>query len=311
MIVSASRRTDIPTYYSDWFFNRIKAGYVLVRNPINFHQVSKISLSKDIVDGIVFWTKNPIPMMGRLGEIKDYPYYFQFTLTAYGKDVEPNIPSKYEHIIPAFQQLSRQIGKERVVWRYDPIFLNNIYTMEYHCRYFEALANRLYPYTNQCTVSFIDYYQKTQRNTKSLHIVEMSLDQKLELMEKFSFIASKYGLAMDTCAEEIDLSQFGIRHAHCIDKRRLEKIGGFALNLEKDKNQRLECGCMASVDIGMYHTCKNGCLYCYANVNDKTAYKNFEKHNKNSPLLYGELMAEDVVKERKLTSCQNGQLQFF
>ena len=311
MIVSASRRTDIPTYYSDWFFNRIKEGYVLVRNPMNFHQVSKISLSKDIVDGIVFWTKNPIPMLERLDEIKDHPYYFQFTLNAYGKDVEPNVPSKSEYIIPAFRSLSRKIGKEGVVWRYDPIFFNDVYTMEYHCKYFEALVNQLYKYTDQCTVSFIDYYKKTQRNTKPLHIVEMSLEEKFELMERFSFIAAKYGLPINTCAEEIDLSKFGITHAHCIDKKRLERIGGFPLNIEKDKHQRLECGCMASVDIGMYHTCKNGCLYCYANFNEKTVCDNFARHDKKSPLLYGELTSKDVVRERRLTSCKSCQLNFF
>ena len=116
MIISASRRTDIPAYYSDWFFNRIKEGFVLVRNPMNFHKVGKVRLSPEVVDGIVFWTKNPVPMMDRLDEIGDYPYYFQFTLTSYGKDVEPNVPSKNEVIIPAFQKLSRKIGRDRVVW---------------------------------------------------------------------------------------------------------------------------------------------------------------------------------------------------
>ncbi len=311
MIISASRRTDIPTYYSDWFYSRIKDGFVLVRNPMNIHQVSKISLSSDVVDGIVFWTKNPIPMMTKLDEIKDYSYYFQFTLNAYGKDVEPNVPSKNEIIIPAFQKLSQKIGKDKVVWRYDPIFFNENYTMEYHCKYFEALANKLYKYTDKCTVSFIDYYRNTERNTKPLNIVNASLEQKLELMEKFSVIASNYGLPIDTCAEGIDLSKFGITHAHCIDKERLEIIGGYPLDVEKDKNQRLECGCIASIDIGMYNTCKNGCLYCYANYSAKTVHNNFGKHNVNSPLICGELTEEDIVKERPATSFKNCQMNLF
>mgnify|MGYP002798469658 FL=1 len=132
MIISASRRTDIPTYYSEWFFNRLKEEYVLVRNPMNIHQISKISLSPNVVDGIVFWTKNPIPMLNRIAELKKYNFYFQFTLNAYGKDVEPKIPSKKEVIIPAFQKLSEIVGKERVVWRYDPIFFNKKYTVDYH-----------------------------------------------------------------------------------------------------------------------------------------------------------------------------------
>lgn len=278
---------------------------------MSIHQVSKISLSTDVVDGIVFWTKNPIPMMDRLDEIKEYPYYFQFTLNAYGKDVEPNVPTKNEIIIPAFQKLSKKIGKDKVIWRYDPIFFNETYTLEYHCKYFEALANKLHNFTDKCTVSFIDYYRNTQRNTKPLNIISASNDQKFELMEKFSDIASLYGLKVDTCAEGINLDQFGITHAHCIDKDRLEKIGGFSLNVDKDKNQRLECGCIASVDIGMYNTCKNGCLYCYANYSQKTVQNNFGKHNVSSPLISGELAENDVVKERVEKSCRNCQMNLF
>ena len=155
MIISASRRTDIPTYYSNWFYNRIKEQNVLVRNPMNIHQVGKIDLSPDVVDGIVLWTKNPVPMMPRLSELERYNYYFQFTLNAYDLDVEPNIPSKNEIIIPAFQKLSQMIGREKVIWRYDPIFFNNKYTMEYHCKYFEVLAEKLSDYTEKCTVSLV------------------------------------------------------------------------------------------------------------------------------------------------------------
>ena len=144
MIISASRRTDIPTYYSNWFLNRVKAGYVYVRNPMNAHQ---ISFSPEVVDGMVFWTKNPIPMLDKLDALKDYMYYFQFTLNSYGVDVERNIPSKNKVIVPAFQRLSDLIGPDRVIWRYDPIFLSETYTMDYHIRYFEELAKRLYPYT--------------------------------------------------------------------------------------------------------------------------------------------------------------------
>ena len=138
MIISASRRTDIPAYYSDWFYNRIREGFVCVRNPMNFHQVSRISLSPDVVDGIVFWTKNPLPLMPRLEELRAYPFYFQFTLTPYGKDVEPGVPNKNDVILPAFQELSRQIGPERVIWRYDPILFTDHYTMDYHITSFSA-----------------------------------------------------------------------------------------------------------------------------------------------------------------------------
>ena len=311
MIISASRRTDIPTYYSDWLYNRIKAGYVLVRNPMNIHQVSRISLSPDVVDGIVFWTKNPVPMMERLDELQDYSYYFQFTLNAYGKDAEPNVPSKSEVIVPAFRKLSEKIGKDRVIWRYDPIFFNEKYTMDYHVKYFELLASKLCGCTEKCTVSFIDFYRNTERNTKTLNITAPTEDEKTELMRRFSEIAGRYGLYIDTCAEDINLEKFGIRHARCIDKERFERLSGYSLDVGKDKNQRPECGCAASIDIGAYNTCKNGCLYCYANFNSTLVLRNYGLHDPLSPLISGEVGDDDVIKDRKVKSCKNCQLNWF
>ena len=159
MIISVSRRTDIPSYYSEWFFNRLKDGYAYVRNPMNPHQISEVSLSPDVVDGIVFWTKNPTPMLNRLDELQDYTYYFQFTLTPYGVDIEKNIPSKNKIVIPTFQKLSTLIGKDRVIWRYDPILLNDKYTLQYHMKYFRVLCDKLAGYTEKCTISFLDLYK--------------------------------------------------------------------------------------------------------------------------------------------------------
>jgi len=141
MILSVSRRTDIPNYYSEWFYNRIREGFLYVRNPMNPHQISKISLSSDIVDCIVFWTKNPANMMPRLDELQNYKYYFQFTLTGYGKDIEPNIPNKRKDLIKTFQNLSERIGSEKVIWRYDPILLNEKYISEYHIKAFKEIAS--------------------------------------------------------------------------------------------------------------------------------------------------------------------------
>jgi hypothetical protein len=311
VIISASRRTDIPTYYSEWFYHRIKEGYVLVRNPMNIHQIGKISLSPDVVDGIVFWSKNPAPMLDRLDELQDYTYYFQFTLNPYGKDVEPNVPSKNDVVIPVFQKLSRRIGKEKVIWRYDPILLNKKYTIKYHLKYFDLLASKLADYTEKCTVSFLDYYKKTEKNTQPLNIVKPTFEQKVELMQRFSEIAKKYGLSIDTCAEDIDLDKFGIHHARCIDKERLERLGGYRLDIEKDKNQRAECGCVASIDIGAYNTCKNGCLYCYANDSSEVVGKNWLQHDPTSPLLFGKVDKEnDIIKIRSMRSCRDCQLHF-
>lgn len=310
MIISASRRTDIPTYYSEWFFNRIKAGYVLVRNPMNAHQISKINLSPDVVDGIVFWTKNPIPMLDKLDLLTDYMYYFQFTLNAYNQDVETGVPLKNNIVVPAFQKLSDIIGPDRVVWRYDPIFLNETYTAEYHIRYFEKLAKRLAPYTKKCTISFLDFYRNTEKNIAGLSIQKFTPEVQEFLAKNLSEIAYSYGLKMDTCAEGIDLQKFGIDHARCIDDRLFGKLLHCPLKVGKDKNQRLECGCIESLDIGAYNTCRNGCRYCYANYSTKTVCTNAGKHNPESPLLIGEIGSEDKITERKMHSCIENQIQF-
>ena len=194
MIISASRRTDIPSFYSDWMFNRLEEGYVCVRNPMNIHQISRISLSPDVVDGIVFWTKNPTPMLERIHELDKYIYYFQFTLNSYGKDVERNVPSKNNVIIPTFKKLSSIIGKERVVWRYDPILINEHYTIEYHKKYFQKLCERLCNYTEKCTVSFVDLYKNAKRNIKSLNIHVPSIDEVFDLMSFFSKIGKEDGI---------------------------------------------------------------------------------------------------------------------
>lgn len=310
MIISASRRTDIPTYYSEWFFNRIKAGYVLVRNPMNAHQISKINLSPDVVDGIVFWTKNPIPMLDKLDLLTDYMYYFQFTLNAYGQDVETGVPLKNNIVVPAFQKLSDIIGPDRVIWRYDPIFLNETYTAEYHIRYFEELAKRLAPYTKKCTISFLDFYRNTEKNIAGLSIQKFTPEVQEFLAKNLLEIAYSYGLKMDTCAEGIDLQKFGIDHARCIDDRLFGKLLHCPLKVGKDKNQRLECGCIESLDIGAYNTCRNGCRYCYANYSTKAVCTNAGKHNPESPLLIGEIGPEDKITERKMHSCIENQIQF-
>lgn len=311
MIISASRRTDIPSFYSDWFFNRIKEGYVYVRNPINIHQVGKVILSSDVIDGIVFWTKNPLPMINRLDEINDYIYYFQFTLNSYSKDIEPNIPSKKDVIIPTFKKLSQKIGKDKVIWRYDPILFNEKYTVDYHLKHFKTLANKLAGYTEKCTISFLDLYKNTQQNTASLRITNPTLHQKEEIMQQFSEIAKASGIYIDTCAEDIDLSKFDIQHASCIDKERLERLGGYRLIIDKDKNQRSACGCVTSIDIGAYNTCKNGCLYCYANFNPNIAFNNYLMHDIHSPLLFGAISDADVIKDREIKSCRDCQMRFF
>lgn len=284
MIISASRRTDIPAFYSDWFFNRLKEGFVEVKNPFN-SKVRSISLKPNDVDCIVFWTKNPLPMLGRLDELKDYEFYFQFTLNPYSRDIEPNVPSKGGNLINTFKELSDRIGKERLIWRYDPILITEKYSAQYHIEWFEKLAESLNGYFDSCTISFVDSYTKMEKRFQENGIRELSEEEMLQIAESFSTVSKKMNFTINTCAEKADLSRFGIGHACCIDRGHIEELTGRLLDLKRDKNQRPECGCCESVDIGVYNTCMYKCAYCYANGTDKTIEKNFKKHNASSACL--------------------------
>lgn len=308
MIISASRRTDIPNYYSDWFSHRIKEGFLYVRNPMNVHQISRINLSPEVVDCIVFWTKNPEPMMKRLEEFKDYHYYFQFTLTCYGRDIEPNVPHKKEKMIPIFQRLSDKLGGKRVIWRYDPIIFTDTYTREYHVKAFEQIAEALNGHTRKCVISFVDVYAKNRKNMNALHTYELKEEKLKSFAKQLSEIAHGNGIEISTCAEYMNLSDCGIVHNCCIDKDLIEEIIGYRIKTGKDKNQREGCGCIESVEIGSYDTCRNGCKYCYANRGWELVDRNCLQYNVNSPLLCGELSDEDRVTERKVRSLRDGQL---
>lgn len=300
MIISASRRTDIPCFYSDWFFNRLKEGFLYVRNPMNARQVSKILLDKNSIDCIVFWTKNPKPMLSRIHELENYPFYFQFTLTGYGNDIELTLPDIRTELIPTFINLSKRIGRQRVILRYDPIFLNERYTLEYHCKAFEEITSKLSGYTNCVVISFLDWYTKIDKNMRKQRIRIPKEEEIRYIAKQFGEIARKNHMKIVTCAEKFDLSDYGIGHSSCIDKELIESITGRSLSVKKDKNQRLECGCVASVDIGTYNTCLNGCTYCYANVSREIIERNYHGYDKESPILCSQVNEEDKITLRKL-----------
>ena len=301
MILSVSRRTDIPAFYSDWFFNRLREGFVYVRNPMNIHQVSKITLSPELIDCIVFWSKNPKPMLSRLNELKGYMYYFQFTINPYDTRMEVSVPKK-EAIIKTFKALSEKIGKKRVIWRYDPILLTERMDMEYHIRYFGEIAKRLQGYTDTCVISFVDLYKKTQNNLKGTKARELTLNEMTELAAKLFMVAYQYGITIQTCAEEIALESVGIKHGQCIDNVLIEDLLGVKLVVGKDPNQRKECGCVQSIDIGEYNTCAHGCKYCYANFKENMVERNRAAHHPDSPLLVGDLGPNDKLTNRKMFS---------
>lgn len=312
MIISASRKTDIPAFYSEWFINRIKEGFVYTRNPMNAHQISKISLNPEVVDCIAFWTKNPIPMIPHLDELKDYNYYFQFTLTGYGRDVEVNLPDKKKELLPAFQEISKKIGAERVIWRYDPIAINERYTQEVHLHAFEQIAEALNGYTEKCVISFVDFYQKIQKNMNDLNVRDLSAESMTDLAKKMYEIATVNDMKLATCAERIDLSSIGIEHNACIDKNVIEKICGGRLKAKKDPSQRPECQCVESRDIGTYNTCGHGCRYCYANYSPKTVKDSMAKYDPNSPILCDSINEGngDVINEVKAKSILDRQMSF-
>lgn len=305
MIISASRRTDIPSYYSEWFVNRLKAGEVLVPNPYNRKKISRIPLSPDTVDCIAFWTKNPEPMIPRLKEIErlGYQYYFQMSVTAYGKALEENVPS-VEESIATFVLLSERLGKERVDWRFDPIILNKDYTCAWHMEQFEMMCDWLHKYTTRCIISFVDNYKD---NT----FTESEQEEMMEAAEGISKIAGKYGLSMFTCAEKINLEKYGIRHGACIDKEKIRQVIGYKLDLRKDPGQRRECGCVESIDVGMYDTCVNGCRYCYATGSLESAQRKNGQHDPKSPLLIGHLKGDETIVDRRVQSSRDVQMSLF
>lgn len=307
MILSVSRRTDIPAFYSEWFFNRIKDGFVYVRNPMNRHQISKIKLSPALIDCIVFWSKNPRPMLNKLDLLKDYMYYFQFTINPYNIGMEVGVPKK-DTIIETFKQLSEKVGPKRVIWRYDPILLSNEVDIAYHLKYFEVIASRLKGYTTTCVISFVDQYKKTQRNLRNTTARVPHCNEMVLLAIEIVKIATTYGIKVQSCAEEIELVQMGIQHGRCIDNILIEDLLGTKLIVSKDKNQRLECGCVQSIDIGEYNTCSHNCLYCYANYNKDLVNRNQQRHDPLSPLLIGNVELSDVVKERVIKSFRDNIL---
>lgn len=311
MILSVSRRTDIPNYHSEWFYNRIKAGFAYVRNPMNPHRISRIDLSPKLVDCIVFWTKNPAPMLDRMDELLSYKYYFQFTLTGYGRDIEPNLCDKKTELIPTFKKLSEKIGTDRVIWRYDPIMFTTTYTPEYHLKAFEQIAAALKGYTKKCVISFVDTYAKNRKNMSEAEACEVSYPALLDFSKNLSDIARANNMITASCAEEVDLSVCGIEHNCCIDRGLIENIIGYRIEAAKDKNQRTACGCIESIDIGAYNTCKNGCKYCYANYSPESVIKNCKCYDEKSPLLCSEVSTQDKVAVRAVKALRQQQLSMF
>ncbi|MBC3997437.1 DUF1848 domain-containing protein [Morganella morganii] len=293
MIISASRRTDIPAFYTPWFMNRVREGFLLTRNPFNVHQIKRISLTPNNVDLFVFWTRNPHMLMNHLPELnlRGYQYYFQYTITGYPKILEKNVPNPNK-AIRKFIELSELIGPEKIIWRYDPILLCNIVDVNEHKRLFHKIAHLLAGKTKKVVISFADLYAKTNKNLNKINelnyidIIQQP-DTLLELVHYMHQIASSVDMVIESCAEEVDVSQAGVLHGKCIDDQLIKNVFGIHLDPQKDSGQREACGCIKSIDIGSYNTCLHGCSYCYATYSSNFVHKNKQQHDNKSPFLIG------------------------
>lgn len=285
MIINTGCRTDIPAFYSKWLINRIREGYGLVRNPYYKEQVTKYSLSPDVVDCLAFCTKNPEPMLQYLDELDKYKQYWFVTITPYGKDIETVVPSK-EKVIESFKKLSKHIGINSIGWRYDPIFIGNEFDVKKHIECFEKIARSLKDYTRNCTISFLDLYEKVKRNAPDIRPPRR--EEQIEIAKCFSRIGKENNMTIHSCCEKTYLAEYGLKCNGCMSQEIVEKSIGYVLNPPKIKNIREDCNCLMGNDIGAYNTCGHLCKYCYANANKNLVIENMKKHNENSPFLIGD-----------------------
>lgn len=287
-IISASRRTDIPAFFGEWFRRRVEEGFADRVNPFNAKQVKRISLLPEDVRCIVFWSKNPKPMLGHLPllETKGLPYVFHYTLNDYPDWLEPGVPS-VDSRIDTFRRIADRIGPERIAWRYDPILVSSATPMDFHLERMERIAVRLEGSTSRLVFSLFDDYAKLNplkvyMDNQGIAVNDPTAPEHGELLSGLArgirTIADRHGLEPETCAEKVELAEFGIPHGACIDGEWIGKLFGGASE-RKDPYQREECGCVASIDIGMYDTCRFGCTYCYAVRSPKAVETNLKRHD--------------------------------
>lgn len=299
MIISTGMRTDIPAFYSEWFINRLKAGYVYVRNPYYQKQVTKYLLNPKVVDCINFCTKNPEPILKYLDYLSKYNTLWYVTITPYGKDIEPNVPDK-DKVIKSFQKLSKKLNNSFVGFRYDPIFLNKEFTIERHIKEFKYILEQLKGYTTTCVISFINLYDKVKRNAPDLR--RPTKDEQIKLAKAFSKIASENNIEIYTCCEGDFLKEYGLNTTGCTSIDIISQSINYKIKPPKQQNVRTDCTCIMGNDIGAYNSCPHFCKYCYANANKILVAQNIKKHSKTSPLLIGNIEDDDKITIAKQQS---------
>ena len=302
MIINTGARTDTAQYYARWLLTRFREGFVYVRNPLFPEKVSRYVLDPAVVDCVVFCSKNYAPLLGGLHEIRDrYNTYFHFTITAYGTDVEPGVPSVPD-AVETLLDLERQVGAKRICWRYDPVFLTSTYTIGRHLETFAWMAERLAGHVDRCIFSFVEVYRKLERNFPN--IIIPSLEDRDELARGLASIAHAWHIPIQTCGNNGDWSRYGIAGSACTTLSMLGAANGVEFRALRHKGQRPGCGCFESRDIGCYDSCPNGCRYCYANRSPELARRNYrELHDPESPILLGRLRETDEITEAAQRTC--------
>lgn len=305
MILQTGFRTDIPAFYSRWFANRLRAGFVLVRNPYNPQAVTRYALDPEVVDLIGFCTKNPAPMLPYMDLLRPYGQYWFVTITPYGTDIEPHVPPK-ETVLRDFITLSNLVGVDSIGWRYDPIFLSDVYTPARHIAEFEQMAAQLAGHTKTCVISFIDLYEKVRRNFPQAKTVPHA--ERVALGKAFVEIGQKYGMTIRPCAEGTELARYGADCRGCMTAETFETALHCRLHLPAQKPARKECACYLTADIGAYNTCGHLCRYCYANYSRELVAQNMRRHDPDSPFLIGHSLPGDVIHHAKQESWRDNQL---
>jgi len=289
--------------------NRIKAGWCLVPNPLNYNHLSYVSLRPEDVDAIVFWSKNPAHMLNHLQKLdnRGFRYYFQFSVNDYPSILEPNIPSLNERI-QTFHKISNHLEPLRIIWRYDPIIISNRTPPDFHRDKFSVIAAAFRGYTRRVMVSLVDYYQKTNRRLSKLEEEGLRFDREAahsqsiwDLLRDFSLIAKNNEMEIFTCAEEQDFSNAGVPPGSCIDGQLLYRLWSLHGHTKKDPTQRASCLCVTSRDIGINDTCVHGCPYCYSTRNIEVAKRRYSEHNSDSPVIWG--------KARELSEAERADQQ--
>ncbi len=306
MILNTGGRTDTVQYYSEWLLRRFREGYVLSRNPLFPNSVNRIELDPATIDVVVFCSKDYSPILPHLHEISDrFNCYYHYTITAYGTDIEPRVPS-IEQSIETCRQLSEMVGREKIAWRYDPVLLTEKYTIEQHMETFNRIATALAPYVSRCIFSFVEMYKKLEYNMPELNAI--TPEQRLVLAKEMGAIAKKHDLHLQTCGTAEHYEQFGIEHSGCMTTQIFHDALGINFRQTAHKGNRTGCGCMESRGLGDYDSCPNGCRYCYANRDHARALRNYAEHDPTSPLLLGHLKPTDTIKPARQTSLLSHEL---